>query len=417
MTKKNKLTLIILAAVLIVSLVFAGLSFGGVLSAKLSTDNGTDFASIVSGEFKSEYPLVQTELEDVFYEAYPDGSIKYYKYSDNSFNEVSGVRTKEISVVCSYQKIPMTLYYMDDTDVGTIGYGLFTIEQDTSIQTFSYIFARLIDCLTSYESTARTSHVLLLDMDAEDAYKVDKTYSDIYSFDMNSGTSTLIVSSRDRIVQENATQDESWTIFTDSSVNGMCHYDWFATTRYHDTDAEKLLYDFMSVESSRSVRKASATVFVNSPSYHLWEKDGSVYCFSDGDDGFSLVKDGKKDNVLKEFDGSFSDYVVSGHHIFNPSQSEFTDIYTGETVSVKKASINTLSGFVASPGGQQFAVFCDGDTQAMIIYDLENDRAEIAAAKDIFDDGTENYCFINNKTLVVSSYEEDGTALNRIVTL
>lgn len=417
MTKKNKLILIILSAVLVVSITFTALSFGGVFFGKLSTDNGTAFSAVVSSEFESDYPLVQTELEDVFYEAYPNGNIKYYKYSDNTFNEVSGVKTKKINVVCSYQKIPITLYYMDDTDVGTIGYGLFSVEQDTSIKTFSYIFARLIDCPTSYESSARTNHVLLLDMDAEDAYKIDKTYSDIYSFDMSSGTSTLIVSSRDRIVQEDATQDENWTIFTDSSVNGMCHYDWFATTRYHDTGAEKLLYDFMSVESSRSVRKASATVLVNSPSYHLWEKDGSVYCFSDNDDGFNLIKNGKKDDVLKEFDGSFTEYAVSGHHIFDPSSMEFTDVYTGETVSVKKASISSLSGFATSPGGTQFAVFCGGDTQAMIIYDLDNDRAEITVSTDIFDDGIANYCFINNKTLVVSCYAQGGTALNRIVTL
>lgn len=417
MTKKNKTILIILSAVLAVSLIFTGLSFGGILSGKLNASNGVAFSTVVSGEFKSDYPLVQTELENVFYEAYPNGNIKYYKYSDNTFNEVSGVKTKKINVVCSYQKVPITLYYIEDTDVGTIGYGLFSVEQDTSIKTFSYIFARLIDCPTSYESSARTNHVLLLDMDAKDAYKVDKTYSDIYSFDMNSGTASLIVSSRDRIVQENATQDENWTVFTDSSVNGMCHYDWFATTRYHDTDAKKLLYDFMSVESSRSVRKASATVLVNSPSYHLWEKDGSVYCFTDTDDGFNLIKDGKKDNVLKEFDGSFSDYAVSSHFILSPSSMEFTDVYTGKSLSAKKANFEALSGFAASPGGKQFAVFCNGSTQAMIIYDLENDIAEIVTANDIFDGGIANYCFINNKTLVVSCYAEDGTALNRIVTL
>ena len=86
---------------------------------------------------------------------------------------------------------------------------------------------------------------------------------------MNSGTATLIVSSRDRTVQEDATQNETWTVFTDSSVNSMSKYDWFASTRYHDTNAETVLYDFMSVESSRSGRKAESTEFVNSPSYQF----------------------------------------------------------------------------------------------------------------------------------------------------
>ena len=195
----------------------------------------------------------------------------------------------------------------------------------------------------------------------------------------------------------------------------MSKFDWFASTRYHDTNAEKLLYDFMSVESSRSVRKSSSTVFTNSPSYDIWEKDGSVYCFADSEDGFNLVKDGKKDSPLKKFSGSFSDYLVGSHFIFDPSAMEFTDVYTGETKSVKKARFESLSGFIASPGGQNFIVFCGGSKQAMIIYKTEEDEATIVSDSDIFNSGICNYCFINNNTVLVSNYAEDGTALNRIV--
>ena len=291
MTKKNKKVIIILSAVLAVCLVFTGLtfskSFTGKLFGGMKIDGGEPLSSVVSMEYKSDYPLVQTQQENVFYETYPDGKIKYFKYSDKEFVEITNVRTKKISITCSYQKIPMTLYYLEDTDVGTIGYGLFNSKQESDVQTFSYVFARLMDCPSSYKESARTDYILLLDMEAEDAYKVDKTYSDIYSFDMNSGTATLIVSSRDRTVQEDATQNETWTVFTDSSVNSMSKYDWFASTRYHDTNAETVLYDFMSVESSRSVRKAESTEFVNSPSYQFREKDGAYYCFANADDGFT----------------------------------------------------------------------------------------------------------------------------------
>lgn len=419
MTKKNKKSLIILSAVLVVCLVFAALSFNDNFVLKLGggmdASSGEALSTVVKSEYDSDYPFVQTELENVFYEPHPNGEIKYYKYSDNTFTQMTGTKTKDIEIVCSYQKIPMTLYYLEDTDVGTIGYGLFTSEQDKSVQTFSYIFARLVDCPASYKSTARTSYVLLLDMDSEDSYKISKTYSDIYSFDMTSGTSTLIVSSRDRTVQEDATQNETWTVFTDESVNSMNKYDWFASTRYHDTNAEKLLYDFMSVSSSRQVRKNASTEFVDSPSYFIWEKDESVYLFSDTDDGFDLVKDEKTDSPLKSFEGSFENYAVSGHFILNPAEMEFTDVYTGETQSVKKARFDSLAGFVASPGGKQFAVFCNGSTQAMIMYDNENDYAKIISDKNIFNSGICNFCFIDNQTMLVSAYAEDGTAINRIV--
>lgn len=419
MTKKNKKIIIILSAVLAVCLVFTGLtfskSFTGKLFGGMGTDHGEPLSSVVSTEFKSDYPLVQTQQENIFYEAFPDGTFKYYKYADKEIVEITNIRTKEISITCSYQKVPMTLYYLEDTDVGTIGYGLFNSKQDSSVKTFSYIFARLVDCPASYESSARTDYVLLLDMDAEDAYRVDKTYSDIYSFDLASGTATLIVSSRDRTVQEDATQNENWTVFTDSSVNCMSKYDWFASTRYHDTNAETVLYDFMSVESSRSVRKAESTEFVNSPSYQFREKDGAYYCFASTDNGFSLVKNGNKDEPLKEFDGKFTDYLVSDHFIFNPSATEFTDMYTGETLSGKKTNFSSLSGFIASPGGKDFIVFCDGEKQAMVIYNTEENSARIISDSDIFNSGICNYCFLSNQTVLVSNFAEDGTAINRII--
>ncbi len=419
MTKKNKKVIIILSAVLAVCLIFTGLtfskSFTGKLFGGMGINGGEPLSSVISMEYKSDYPLVQTQQENIFYEAYPDGKIKYFKFSDKEFVEITNVRTKKINITCSYQKVPMTLYYLEDTDVGTIGYGLFNSKQESDVQTFSYIFARLMDCPSSYRDTARTSYVLFLDMDAGDAYKTDKTYSDIYSFDMNSGTATLIVSSRDRTVQEDATQNETWTVFTDSSVNSMSKYDWFASTRYHDTNAETVLYDFMSVESSRSVRKAESTEFVNSPSYQFREKDGAYYCFANTDDGFNLVKNGKKDDPLKKFSGNFSDYVVSDHFIFDPSTTEFTDMYTGETVSGKKTRFESLSGFIASPSGKNFVVFCGGDTQAMVIYTTENNKATIISDSDIFNSGICNYCFISNQTVLVSNFTEDGAAINRIV--
>ena len=419
MTKKNKTVLIILSAVLAVCLVFTGLTFSkgftGKLFGGMGTDNGSPLSSVVSTEYKTDYPLVQTQQENIFFETYPDGKIKYIKYADGEFVEITNVKEKKINVTCSYQKVPMTLYYLEDTDVGTIGYGLFNSKQESDVKTFSYIFARLTDCPSSYKDTARTDYVLLLDMDAEDTYKVDKTYSDIYSFDMGSGTATLIVSSRDRTVQEDATHNETWTVFTDSSVNSMSKYDWFASTRYHDTNAETVLYDFMSVESSRSVRKAESTEFVNSPSYQFREKDGAYYCFANTDEGFNLVKNGKKDEPLKKFSGKFSDYLVNGHFIFDPSTTEFTDMFTGESVSGKKTRFESLSGFIALPGGKNFAVFCGGDKQAMVIYNTEDNKAEIISDSNIFNSGICNYCFISNQTILVSAFAEDGTAINRIV--
>ena len=126
MTKKNKKVIIILSAVLAVCLIFTGLtfskSFTGKLFGGMGINGGEPLSSVISMEYKSDYPLVQTQQENIFYEAYPDGKIKYFKYSDKEFVEITNVRTKKINITCSYQKVPMTLYYLEDTDVVKIGY-------------------------------------------------------------------------------------------------------------------------------------------------------------------------------------------------------------------------------------------------------------------------------------------------------
>ena len=90
-------------------------------------------------------------------------------------------------------------------------------------------------------------------------------------------------------------------------------------------------------------------------------------------------------------------------------------MFTGETLSGKKTNFSSLSGFIASPGGKDFIVFCDGEKQAMVIYNTEENSARIISDSDIFNSGICNYCFLSNQTVLVSNFAEDGTAINRII--
>ena len=67
MTKKNKMIIIILSAVLAVCLVFTGLTFSKSITGKLfggmDTTGGDPLSTVVESEFKSDYPLVQTQQD------------------------------------------------------------------------------------------------------------------------------------------------------------------------------------------------------------------------------------------------------------------------------------------------------------------------------------------------------------------
>lgn len=417
MTKKNKIVLIVLSAVLALALAFFALTGNekimGKLMGGISLDSGVSLASLQPAEFQSDYPLVQTVQKDLFYEAFPDGSFKFYKYADGTFTPVTdGVKTKKIKVTCSGENVPVKLHYLK-TDSGTVGYGLFTAEQETDVHHFSYIFFRMADCPASYKSTAKTSHVLLADMDAQDSYKTDKTYSDIYSLDISSGKTMLVVSQRDRTLQEDATYSEQWTVFTDSSLNTMKKYDFFASARYHDVRADEITYDIMSVANSRQSRRANSTTLDGSPSYTIREKDGAYFCFVNTDDGFDLVKNAKKDKPLASFSGAFSDYAVSGNWILNKKTFEMTDITSGKSTKLKKASLEEFSGFTVNESGTKAAVFGSGESSdTAVFYNIDADAVQVVT-DEIFDAGICNYCFVGD-VIVVSTYK-DGGAVNRAV--
>lgn len=418
MTKSNKIVLGILAVILVVAIAFTVLTgndgFMQKITGSIDTASGETLDNISPVSFNTDYPLVQTEQKDLFYEMNPDGTFRFYRFADGQFSEVTGVKTKDIQLTCSYQKLKVKLHYLS-TDAGTVGYGVFNSKQNTDGKLFSYVFVRMMDCPKPYSASARTKHVLLADMDAEDAYKTDKTYSDMYSFDLTSGKASLIVSQRDRLVQDDGTMREDWTIFTDSMLNNGEKYDLFASRRNYDTKDTELKYDFLTIANSRSAKKASATTFTNSPSYVIREKDGAYFCFANTEKGFDLVKNGDKKNPLASFDGSFSNYAVSGNYILNKSDFRITDITTGDEASLKKASFTELSGFVANSDGTKVVVFCNGEQQSMIMYNTENNETKIITDS-IFNSGICNFCFIDNSTVLFSDYNEAGAAVNRTVT-
>lgn len=418
MTKKNKIVIAVLAVILIIGIVFAALTtnkgFLGKLTGSVDPSNGKSLTSTESTSFKSDYPLVQTQQRDLFYEPYPDGTIKYFRFDGNNFAEVTdGITEKTVTLECSYQKIPVKLYYLH-TDAGTVGYGIFTSEQQSSVKLFSYVLVRMMDCPAAYKSAAKTDYILLTDMDAEDSYKTDKTYSDMYSFDIKTGKTALVMSQRDRTAQEDGTVSEGWTIFTDSSLNSEQTKDLFASTRVHDSKTANKLYSFMTVANSSAGKRANAVTVDNSPSYEIREKDKNYYCFVSTASGFDLIKNGDRKNPLKSFDGKFTNYCVSGDWIYGKASGEFTNIITGETKTVKKAEYSSLAGFTANESGTKFVLFANGANQSMIMYDTANNKTN-AVTDSLFDSGICNFCFIDDNTVLFSSYTDLLEASNAIL--
>lgn len=418
MTKNNKIVLGVLAAILVVAIAFTALTGSDAFLQKITggvdTASAETLDSLSPVSFGTDYPLVQTEQKDLFYEMHPDGKFRFFKYADGAFTEVTGVKTTDVQLTCSSQKVKVKLHYLS-TDAGTVGYGLFNSKQETSTKNFAYVFVRMTDCPKAYASKIKTQYILLTDMESADAYKPEKTYSDMYSFDLKTGKATLVISQRDRLIQADGTMREDWTIFTDTMLNSNEKYDLFASCRNHDTTATEQKYDFLTIANSKSMKKGTATTVSDSPSYVIREKDGAYYCFANTEKGFDLIRNGDKKKPLASFDSSFADYAVSGNYLLGKNDFNVTDITTGESVSLKKATFTEFSGFIANADGTKFAVFCNGEQQSMFLYNAESEETKVITDS-LFDNGIRNFCFINDNTVLFSTYNEAGTTDNKVIT-
>lgn len=410
MTKKNKIVIAVLSLLLVVGIVAVIFTSGGAKTVK-----GNKIEDSISGTIKTDYPLVQTDVDNIFYEPNPDGTIKFYRINDQEIYGYtdSEVKTASAKIEISYQTVPIKIYYIN-TDNGVVGYGLFTAEQDSNVKLLSYVLVKLIATPEAYKSEAGTKYMLLADADAEDAYKINKTYSEIYSFNIDSGKTERLISQRDRTVQEDGTVNEGWTIFTDSSMNCLEKNDLFASTRTHDSRAEEKLYSIMNIANSSSMKKATAAKIQDSPSCEIREKDGDWYCFASTDTGFDIVKNGDKKNPIKSFEGSFSDYDVTGDWILNKTTCEVTNIYTGETKSLESVDLTGFSEFIVNADGTKLAIVLNSEkTQSIICCDMQN-GTQLVINNDSYDSGIGNTCFVDASHILLSNYDSEKLADNMI---
>lgn len=417
MTKKNKTVIAVLSVILVICALLAAVTSGGGFTRKISgaaADKTVKLSELETVDFKSDYPLVQTQDKSVFYEAYPDGSFKFFRFDGSGFSEITdGISVKDVNLKVSYQPLKVKLYYLK-TEVGTVGYGLFNSEQGSETKLLSYVFVRMMDCPKAYKKEVKTDYILLTDREPGDSYKPDKTYSDMFSFNLKDGKTSQIFGQRDRTAQKDGTTDENWTIFTDTSMNTQIKKDLFASGRVNDTASDNPMYCLMSIADSKAKKKAEASTVNNCISYEVREKDGNYFCLVSTETGFDLVRNGDKKNPVKSFEGEFSGYSVSGDWILNKSTAEFTNFFTGETKSTGNGSISNFAGFTHDESGSKFAVFINGEKQSLIMYNTQDGTSESVTDR-LFDAGIRNFCFIDGEHILFSSYDDSGAAVNTIL--
>ena len=224
MKTSHKILIPVFSVLLAASIALVFLTMNGTLKRKAApsgeVENGTytstGFAQLNSAVVQSQYPYMKSDIDSVFYSIDTDGYVKFFEFDGKEFSDYNGmVKTLEVAPELTYNKIPITISYIEK-DGKTLGYGLFTNKNNPEVTLYSYVFAKLTDAPAVYGLKGK---MLLLNINPDEAYCYDKTYSEIFNVDMSNGGLSRVFSQRDRQADKTGKLTDRWHILTDGFLN------------------------------------------------------------------------------------------------------------------------------------------------------------------------------------------------------
>ena len=121
MKKIHKILIPVFSVLLVISIAALVVSFNGNIMAKLTGKanddfssvgfKGDDFSSLSPVSAVSDYPLVKSDIDSIYYCVKPDGKVSFYEYNGSALAPYTGdVETIDLKPECSYDNIPITVY-------------------------------------------------------------------------------------------------------------------------------------------------------------------------------------------------------------------------------------------------------------------------------------------------------------------
>lgn len=358
----KKKTLMIVAIVLAVAMV-ASIAVFFVTKSKNSSSplapesstteysfNDSEYTAAVSVTGENGEIFLPTDISGVYYTADLSGNVAFYEYSDGEF-AASSLEVKQIStsIKASKESIPVTVKYIEK-DGKTFGCGVFTSDMNANVEIYSYAFVKLTNKPAGYGE----GYLLLADFEKENFYKSEKIYSEIYNFNLSTGSASTYVSNNTRLIDKNGAYRNDWTMLTDEFIANLGDAKYFISSRYYTGEERGTRSDIMVLSNNYRPEIVAEDIigmwFVNDAS--------GMHYLKKTDTGFaSIVNAGGTETVAANFDGDFfADYMLSGNYLINRSSLVITNLITNSTVTLADIDISDADYFSMNEEGTK-AVF------------------------------------------------------------
>ncbi len=369
----------ILSVLLVVLLICAVVTVTGVVDINKIIDEKEEetasgeeikhsFEDVFSSFTAAGLPLMKTDVENVFYTMNKAGEVGFYKVSDKNIEKIEDVKVFAVTVVCSGQKLPVTIY-STVVDGRTLGYGLFTNENHPEVFLYDYAFFKVTDQFDAYSS--KSDLILLIDVEKDRFYDENKVYSESYYL-YKDYTSKTFLNEDQRIVDLNARLRTDYKMFTD----GILHQSqdkilFFSSRFYNDFEYSDSTDIFISggygenVDNNRYVLDiASLDIFRTEDGVYYFKNNEAAFeeettqaateepstdveatteKKSEENGSFSVMfYDGKDSKEIISFEGSLKeDFILSETKLLNIKTGEIYDILTGEEYKIDYKEFET----------------------------------------------------------------------------
>ncbi|MDR1630848.1 MAG: hypothetical protein LBS36_11680 [Oscillospiraceae bacterium] len=296
--------------------------------------NGVDtqaYLALVKTEGELQTPLLESDIENIFYTVSTGGKVAFYKYEDGAMNKVEATGSYDLSVTCSNQKIPATVYYYKQGDTVS-GYGLFTTEiSDADVQYYDYAFFKLMNLPETFAKS--NTYLLLVDTNKENFFLNDKIYEEPFQFNASSKETKKLLYDANRGIDERGAYRKGYHMITTDAVKDAGKYLFFFSSRHYHLDANQTDI-FRSGEAGYNNKDNQRRALDVADYYCRATEDGNGFYFlKNTENGFALMLN-KKDNsedyeTVKTFSGSYkNDYLRAGKYLLEKATYKLTDLET-----------------------------------------------------------------------------------------
>lgn len=341
----------------------------------------------------SKLPLMQSDIDNIFYTMDTDGTVTFYEYDGSALNQIKPTGSVEVAPQCSGVKVPATLYYVQRGDEMT-GYGLYyPPKTGDAVMMYTYFFFNMRALPKGYPNEDNTQFLLLMDSDADDMYLQHKTYDEsffVQPFEKEIDKRTdfnhnQFVSQVNRMPSADGKYLDNFAVFTEDALAGAVNGNtlFFSGRKYMDQKDEH--WDiYRRFGSSGAVR---TTIYTDiSYLYAFEDQSGGIHYMRQTENGFSVYCN---DDLVKEFTGDYNtEYLRDGNYLLNKSTAVVTDLLTGKEWTLTGTDTTDAVLFRMNPSGERCVIGAmkngNAKEQSMIFGDLKNNTFQATAGTNLF---------------------------------